>query len=298
MLPIIDTHQHLWDLTRFNLPWLEGAAALKRSYVTSDYLAATKDANVIKAVYMEVDVAADQKDAEAEAIIALCEQDDNPTAGAVISGDPSAAEFDQYIRRYAASPYVKGVRQVLHGPELGPGYCLSDEFIAGVRLLGALGKSFDLCLRPAELGDAARLADACPDTQMILDHCGNGDPNVINGSVTPQADEEDVYLHTRTQWMEDISALAQRSNVVCKISGIVARVQPGWQAADLAPTVNHCLDAFGPDRVIFGGDWPVCTLGASYQEWASALRQIISVRSEIDQRKLLSANAEALYGLT
>jgi L-fuconolactonase len=97
--------------------------------------------------------------------------------------------------------------------------------------------------------------------------------------------------------MDDITALAQRPNVVCKISGIVARARAGWSAQDLAPTINHCLDAFGPDRVIFGGDWPVCTLGAPYRAWVEALKAIIAHRSETDQRKLLHDNAVHIYRL-
>ena len=101
----------------------------------------------------------------------------------------------------------------------------------------------------------------------------------------------------REQWQQDITALAQRKNVVCKISGIVARASQGWQAADLAPTINFCLDAFGPDRVIFGGDWPVCTLVATFQQWSTALRDIIKDRSQVDQQKLLHDNAMRLYNL-
>lgn len=298
MYPIIDTHQHLWDLSLFNLPWLDGAEVLKRDYVTSDYLAATKDANVVKTVYMEVDVAADQKIAEADHLIELCARDDNPTAGAVISGDPGTDCFAEYINAYRDTSAIKGVRQVLHVPDYGPSYCLSDEFIAGVKLLGEIGMCFDLCMRPAELGDAAKLAALCPATQLILDHCGNANPNIVNGSAEGDGKDEDGgFSHTRQGWMDDMAAIAKHKNVVCKVSGIVARAQPGWQPTDLAPTINHCLDTFGPDRVIFGGDWPVCTLGATYQEWASALREIISVRSEVDQRKLLHDNAEALYKL-
>lgn len=294
MLPIIDTHQHLWDLTRFNLPWLVDEEAINRSYLTSDYLAATKDANVVKAIYMEVDVAADQKIAEAEHLIELCANDNNPTVGAVISGDPGTDCFAEYITAYRNNPAIKGVRQVLHVPDCAPGYCLSDEFVAGVTLLGEIEMSFDLCMRPTELMDAAKLATLCPATQLILDHCGNADPHIVDGT---RADNEEAFSHTRQQWLDDMATVAKQSNVVCKVSGIVARAQPGWQPANLAPTVNHCLDTFGPDRVIFGGDWPVCTLGATYQEWVSALREIISVRSEAVQHKLLHDNAAALYGV-
>lgn len=295
MLPIIDTHQHLWDLTRFQLPWLSGAPALNRSFVLADYAAATAGSNVVQTVYMEVDVAPEQQVDEAEMLIQLCADPATVTAGAVISGRPADPDFVAYMAQFQDQPAIKGVRQVLHVPETPRGYCLSADFLAGVRHLGQLGRSFDICLRPSELADAVKLAKACPETRFVLDHCGNADPNIVNGSARPAA--RDPFAHTGEQWMDDMADLGQLENVICKISGIVARTQPGWKPADLAPTVNHCLDAFGPDRVVFGGDWPVCTLGASFKEWADALRAIISHRSEEAQRKLLHDNAAAFYGL-
>ena len=315
MLPIIDTHQHLWDLDRFELPWIEGAPSLNRNYVTGDYLAATAGLNVVKTVYMEVDVTAAQHRAEAEHLIELCAAYDNPTAGAVIGGDMTSGEFAAYIRRFAASPAIKGVRQVLHGPATPQGFCLAPQFVKNVRLLGELGLCFDLCMRPSELGDGVKLALECPQTRFVLDHCGNGDPYLISGglpgaagsgdkddfnlTIADHRDRDDPFWHDRQQWMDGIAALAALPNTICKISGIIARTRPGWTAADLAPAVNHCLDSFGPDRVVFGGDWPVCTLGAdaTYRAWAEALKTIIADRSETEQRKLLHDNAAAFYRL-
>lgn len=298
MLPIIDTHQHLWDLTKFNLPWTAGAGVLERSYVQQDYATATAGLDVVKAVYMEVDVEPSQQVAEVEYIIDQCKQEDTPTVGAVISGRPASEEFKAYIARFANSPYIKGVRQVLHVPETPAGYCLQPTFVQNIQLLGGLGLSFDLCLRPAELGDAVKLVDQCPGTRFIVDHCGNADPNVVAASTDQPRDLNEPFSHTRQQWMDDMAALAQRPNVICKISGIVARAIPGeWDASTLAPTVNYCLDTFGPDRVVFGGDWPVCTLVASYNEWATALREIIANRSNEEQRKLLHDNAAQFYGV-
>jgi L-fuconolactonase len=295
MLPIIDTHQHLWDLDKFRLAWTDSAPGLARNYLTSDYLEATKGLNVIKAIYMEVDVEPSQQVAEAEYIIDLCQRKDNPTVAAVISGRPAdAAGFEAYITRFKGSPYIKGVRQVLHGPSTPAGYCLQPAFVRSVQLLGELGMSFDLCLRPAELGDAVQLVDQCPDTRFILDHCGNADFYVVAGLGNAGVETS----HTRQEWMDGIKALADRPNVVCKISGIIARARPGdWTASDLAPTINHCLDSFGPDRVIFGGDWPVCTLGAPYAAWVNALKMVIMNRSEEEQRKLLHDNAARIYGV-
>ena len=135
---------------------------------------------------------------------------------------------------------------------------------------------------PPELRDALKLVEACPNTRFILDHCGNGP----------------VFTKDRGQWQKDMAALAQRKNVVGKVSGIVAQCTPGkWTANDLAPVVNHTLEVFGPERVMFAGDWPVCTLGATYRQWVEALRQIVRQRPAAQQRRLFHDNAVAYYGL-
>lgn len=277
-MPIIDTHQHLWDLKKFRLPWVTKGHKLDRDYVMSDYLAATKGLGVVAAVYMEVDVDPKQQQAEADELIAICKKGDTPTKAAVISGRPASDGFPKYIRAFKGSPYIKGIRQVLHG-DTKPGYCLGREFVAGIRLLGELGLSFDLCMRHAELPDAAKLVGECKDTRFILDHCGNPD------------------LIKHEQWKKDLAAVAKHKNVVCKVSGIVASAKPGWKADDLAPVVNHVLDTFGPDRVMFGGDWPVCLLGATYADWVAALKTIVAGRKAEEQRKLFHDNAAAFYGL-
>ena len=292
LLPIIDTHQHLWDLARFQVPWLTDAdEILKRSYVTKDFLAAAHGLGVVKAVYMEIALDPEQHLAEAEHVIELSRSDQHPTAGAVISGRPNSPEFASYIKQFKDNTAVKGVRQVLH--TFAPrGHCLEPQFVSSLRLLGELGKSYDLCMRPAELSDAVKLVDQCPDTQFILDHCGNADPKAF----LPQSHEQP--WHDAAQWRRDLGQLAQRQHVVCKISGIVARVPKGeWSASYLAPIINFCLDEFGPDRVVFGGDWPVCLMGASYRRWVESLKDVIGNRSETEQRKLLHDNAARLYAV-
>jgi L-fuconolactonase len=280
-VPILDTHQHLWDLSRFRLPWLDGGGPLARSHVLDDYRAAAEGLNVVGTVYMEVDVEPAQKRAEAEYVVELCARDDTPLAGAVIGGFPADERFEGYLDAAARSPFVKGVRQVLHGGTPA-GYCLGDDFVRGIRLLGARGLTFDLCLRPGELADGARLAERCPDTRFILDHCGNAP---VRG--------EDL-----SDWKRGIDAVAARPNTVCKISGIVAGARPGeWRPDDLAPAILQCVEAFGHDRVMFGSDWPVCTLAATYRQWVEALRTIVASWNEEDRRKLFHDNAARFYGL-
>ena len=290
-LPIIDTHQHLWDLDTVHLRWVKGRPLLNRSFVTKDYLEATRGLNVVKAVYMEVAAEPDELVTEAEYVIGLCRRDDNPTCAAVIGGRPAQAGFADYLARFKGNPYVKGVRHIQR--EKG---WLSDELVAGVRLLGKVGMSFDLCIPPDQLELGAKLVDRCPDTRFVLDHCGNADPKAF-----PPAHGKlpEVHpAHDAEVWCRGIDALARRKNVICKISGIVARApKDNWGAEDLAPVVNYCLDAFGPDRVVFGGDWPVCTQTATFRQWVTALKEIIRSRPVAQQRKLLHDNAVGFYGL-
>lgn len=288
---IIDTHQHLWDLDHITPPWLSGAPeVLRKSYRTQEYREATRGLNV-RTVYMEVDVAPADKRAEADYVAALCEDPVAPTLAAVIGGNPASEEFADYARDMARRRFVKGVRQVLHVPETPAGFCLQEQFVQNIRLLGRENLSFDLCMRPRELADAATLTEQCPDTRFILDHCGNADPRAFG---KPGDDEP---WHDADQWRKDIDRLADRPNVICKISGIVARAPEGWQPDNLAPIVNHCLDTFGPDRVVFGGDWPVCLTGATLRQWVDALAEIIASRPTKEQQALWSENARREYGL-
>ena len=200
----------------------------------------------------------------------------------MISGRPGEKGFADYIRRFKDNPFIKGVRQVLHVPSAKRGLCLEKQFIAGIRLLGKLGLSYDLCIRPGEISDARKLVEACPDTRFILDHCGNESPQ-----------SKDHAL-----WRRDLAALAKKKNIVCKISGQVDKAAKNWKPKSLAPVILHALGEFGPDRVMFGGDWPVCTLRASFAAWVAALKFIVSERPRAEQRKLFHDNAVKFYGLT
>ena len=298
IIPIIDTHQHVWDLDRFRLPWLKACEPLNRSFLPADYLEATRGLKIAKTVYMEADVEPSQNEAEAEFAIELCCNPDTPIAASVIGGRLAEPGFASYVRRFAPSPHVQGVRQVLQVPEAERGMCLRTEFVDAVRLLGELGLSFDLSLRPNELRDGATLATLCPDTRIVLDHCGFADPKAfLSSDRREELGDKATPTHDADEWRRGIAAVATRDNVVCKISGIVTGAPEGWMPADLAPIVDHCLESFGPDRVMFGGDWPVCTLGAACREWVEALREILSGRPEETRRKLFYENAARFFGL-
>jgi L-fuconolactonase len=286
-MTIIDTHQHLWDLNRFRLPWVREGTILGRSYLLDDYHAAAAGTGIEKTVYMEVDVEPSQQRAEADFVLDCCRRPETKMVAGVVSGRPASDDFKGYVTAFRGSPHIKGVRQVLHVATTPPGYCLDPTFIGGIRLLGEQRLSFDLCMRPAELADAGKLIDQCPDTQFILDHCGNTPVHAKHGDVPD-----------RTQWKRDLEQLARRKNLMCKVSGMVNTAKKGWTPDDLSPIVNHVLDAFGPDRVMFGGDWPVCLLGGTLAEWVSALKSVVASRPDEQQRKLFHDNAARVYGIS
>jgi L-fuconolactonase len=282
MIPIIDTHQHLWDLSKLRLNWLTEDHPLAKNHLMGDYLRETEGLNIVKTIYMEVDADGGSLLDEAEYALDLCAREDNPMVGAVIGGRLASPEFGMYVERFAGNPYIKGMRQCIHVDSTPPRFCLTPEFIKGIRLLGDVGLRFDICIRAGELLDAAYLAELCQNTQFILDHCGNANVQA-----------EDI-----SQWERDIAEVARRENVVCKISGIIASAKPGhWKPSDLAPIILHCLDVFGPDRVMFASDWPVCTQTATLRQWVGALQTIVEDLPEADQRKLFGGNAERVYGV-
>jgi L-fuconolactonase len=281
---IIDTHQHLWDRARFDLPWLKDATEpLSKSHTPDDYARAAAGLGIVATVYMEVDVHPDQREAEAKYVLGLCDDPQDLMGGAVVGGDPAASDFHAYLETIA-HPKLKGVRQVLHGG-LPQGYCLRPEFVAGVRELGERGLCFDLCLRSGELADGAALARQCPETRFVLDHCGNAP---VGGTEAQ-----------RMAWQQGLEQVAACPNTIVKISGIIAATTPETPFVEqLAPWINHTLDTFGPERVIFASDWPVCTLRASLSDWVTTLKTLVAARPAADQRKLFSENAIRFYGLS
>jgi predicted TIM-barrel fold metal-dependent hydrolase len=289
-ITIIDTHQHLWNLSQFRLPWLKPGGELTRDFTMDDYKKATEGFGITKAIYMEVAVAPEQKLAEAEHIIKVCTDRRNPTCAAVIGGLILQESFRNYILQFKSNPYIKGIRHGLNNPK----QLEDNRLIRNLRLLGSLNMSFDLLVPPRLIGQAAKLVERCGDTRFILDHCGNADPLAFNHKLDWGRNPQ----HAADQWKRNIDTLARHTNVICKISGIIARVPKGRATADiLSPIINHCLDAFGPDRVVFGSDWPVCTRGAPLHIWTNLLHEIVQKRSFEEQQKLLSKNAHRFYGL-
>lgn len=274
---IIDTHLHLIDLDRFSYPWLAAVPALNRHFSLQDYWRQAQSLGITAALHMEVDVAEGQIAAETAWATTL----GAPIVGAIAACRPEAPGFPAWLDQVAANPRVRGLRRILHTSpdDLGR----QPLFLENLRRLSALGLPFDLCVLARQLGVAVKIVEACPDVQFVLDHCGV--PDIKGGDLT--------------SWRQGISQLAALPNIACKISGIVAYAAPlTWTIADLRPVVEHCIEAFGWPRVVWGSDHPVCTLTADLGRWVQATRDLIKGASEAEQLALLSGNAERIYRLT
>jgi predicted TIM-barrel fold metal-dependent hydrolase len=278
-MEITDTHQHLWDLGRFSYSWCRGVPALNRSFHLTDYLAAAGGLGIERTVFVEADVDEPDLPGETGEVLALAEES-NLLAGVVAGARPESPDFPDYLDRFAGHPRLKGLRRLLHTQpdELSSG----ARFVANVRRLERYGLSFDLCVLARQLPLAIDLARSCPGVSFVLDHCGN--PRIRERELDP--------------WRGRIAELALLPNVACKISGIVTNAEPGrWTPDDLRPYVEHVISCFGWDRIMFGSDWPVCTLASSLGEWVAALRELTRDAGAENQRMLFQTNAARIYRL-
>ena len=278
-MKIIDTHQHLWDLDLFSYSWCKGIPRLNRSFGMSDYLDATRGLEIDKTVFVEPDVDEAFMLGETQWVLKLAEEN-NLLEGVVAAGRPERSDFKAYLDQIAGHPKLKGIRRVLHfqPDELSE----SPVFADNIRSLEEYGLSFDICVLSRQLPKAIALINQCPDVSFILDHCGN--PPVKEREIEP--------------WRTHLREIANFPNVVCKVSGIVVNADPqNWTAEDLRPYVEYVVEAFGWDRVMFGSDWPVCTLAASYSRWVEALMMLTEAAGESNQRKIFFENADRIYRL-
>ena len=274
--PIIDTHLHLIYQDRLRYPWLASTPKLDRDFRLEEYLAEAQGLGVEAALHMEVDVAAEDQAAETAFVTGL----GAPVIAAIAACRPESPNFAASLDRLAGNPAVRGLRRILHQSpdELGQ----SPLFAENLRRLTQHDLSFDLCVLARQLPIAIQLARACPDVRFVLDHCG----------------VPDIEAQALDPWRERITQLAALPNVACKISGVVAYAGVDWTTADLRPYVEHCIQAFGWDRVVWGSDWPVCTLTADLSRWVRATHELTSGCTEQERAQLLSLNAQRIYRLS
>lgn len=278
---IVDAHVHFWDPRALHYPWLAELPALERPFLPADYRAQTPDADATRVVFVECNALP----AESALEVALVERLARDTPHVTVRIDGVVAFADVASRGAAAldplpaSPLVKGVRQNVQGHP--PGYCRTPRFVEGVQETGRRGLAFDLCATHDQLGDVIALAERCPETRLVLDHCGK--PPIRAGAWEP--------------WATHVAALGAMPHVCCKISGLLTEAAPGASDDDLLPYAAHAAACFGPERVLYGSDWPVLTLAGDHARWLAFAGRLTADWRDGARRAFYHDNAARVYGL-
>ncbi len=278
---IFDTHLHLINLDRLSYPWLSDVPALHKDATYDSYALLARRVGISSVLHMEVDVAETDIEDETSMVAELMSAPDCLLKGAISSCRPESPSFAEFLERQKAQKIVKGFRRVLHvqPKELST----TNVFRNNIKRLSGTGLTFDLCVLPTQLPVAMALVDYCPDVTFVLDHCGV--PDVAGSSWEP--------------WASHMEALAQRDNVVAKISGVIAYGHPDtWTLDDIRPYVEQTIELFGWERVVWGSDSPVCTLAGSIETWVAATHAILSSCSDDEKAALLHVNASKLWSVS
>ena len=279
VVTIVDSHVHLWDPAQFRYVWLDGVPALNRAFEPADFAGASAPADVSKFIFVECGREPAQSLAEVDWISRLAKSEPR-LKGIVAHASLEHGEAARpQLETLASRPLVKGVRRNLQS-EPDPEFCLGSAFLSGVKLLAEFGFTFDLCVRHEQLPAASELARRVPEVTFVLDHLGK--PDVRNQGFQP--------------WANELDALAALPNVFAKISGLTTEAHwKDWQPTDLAPYLRQAFDTFGPERLMFGSDWPVMTLATSYQRWIETVQTHLPFSKEQDWIRLFRTNAERIY---
>jgi len=282
---IVDAHHHLWDPAARRHAWLDGLPQIRGPFTLADYTAAAAAEGVTASVLVQVLHSAGET-ADFLALAAGGAEGGPPViAGVVGWADLTRADLGDELARLRGLPggdRLVGLRHLAQD-EPDPDWLARPGVKRGLRAVGAAGLAFDLLVRPAQLPAALRTAAELAGVRFVLDH--GAKPEIAAGRIEP--------------WAGLVGALAGLPNVACKLSGLVTEAGAGWRAADFLPYVDSLLDAFGPGRLMFGSDWPVCLLAASHHEVVALARDSLGGRLSPGERDaVFGANAAGVYGLS
>jgi len=274
----VDAHHHVWDLAVRDQPWTADLPPLRRSFAL-DELAPELDREDVGSTVVVETVNVFEEGVELLALAASSPR----VAGVVAWVDLTAPDVAQQIDQLRDGPGGDALVGVRHGvqAEPDPAWLCGREVRRGLAAVAAAGLAFDLLVVPAQLPAAVEAARVLPDMRFVLDHAGK--PRIAEGG------------HDR--WARDLRTLAGCENVAVKMSGLVTEAGPDWSAERIAPYAATVLDAFGPGRVLYGSDWPVCLVDAGYAEVAALARTLVADLSAAEQADVFGENAVRWYGL-
>jgi len=279
MIPLIDTHQHLIYRDQISYTWTKDIPPLAEpNFTLEDYKKLTANLGVGSTIFMETGVDDDDYKKETRFVKTLLDNSDNNMTGMIASIRPEEDEgFESWLNETLEMGVV-GYRRILHA--MPDDTSENSTFRRNVNKIGEVGKTFDICFLPNQLGIAKELAKACENTSLILNHCGI--PSIAANEIDP--------------WRENIKELSKASNVICKLSGLMAYCAPGTSSYEtIEPYVDHALKCFGPQRMVWGSDWPVVNLGKGLIEWIEVTREILDKLSSDEAEDIANRTAQKIY---
>ncbi|MCX4977937.1 amidohydrolase [Streptomyces sp. NBC_00620] len=277
----IDAHHHVWDLSVRDQDWITGPElqSLRRNFTVADLEPEARAAGVDRTVLVQTITVA----AETPEFLALAAESEL-IGGVVGWTDLTAPEVADELARLRELPggrYLKGIRHQVQG-EPDPEWLLRPDVRRGLAAVAEAGLVYDLIVQPHQLPSSAEAAAALPELTFVLDHLGK--PPIAAGDLEP--------------WASGVRALAALPNTVCKLSGMVTEADLGkWTVDDLRPYADTVLEAFGPSRLMFGSDWPVCTLAATYGQVAESTRELTAGLGDDERDQVFEGTATRVYRL-
>jgi L-fuconolactonase len=273
----IDSHQHFWRYDAVRDAWItDSMAVLKRDFLP-EHLAAELAANGMDA---SIAVQADQSESETMFLLDLAEKN-KQIAGVVGWVDLSSPRVGERLERLSHSPKLRGFRHVAQS-EPDERFLAREDFVNGVAQLRAFGFTYDILIYPKQLSAAIELVARLPEQRFVIDHLAK--PEIKFGKTSP--------------WVAQMKEVAQNKNVFCKLSGLVTEADwKDWKAVDFKPYLDAVFDAFGAERLMFGSDWPVCLLAATYRQVKQLIEEFVEGFSQPDKEKIFGDNAARFYGL-
>ncbi len=274
--PRIDAHQHFWTLERRDYGWLTPeTGSIYRDFQPQDLLPLINEAGISGTVLVQAAATV----AETEYMLSLADSND------FIKGVVGWVDFEDigapdHIARLAEHPGLVGLRPMIQDIE-DDNWMLREDLEPAFKALIGADLTFDALTLPRHLKNLHILISRHPEMRVVIDHASK--PLISDGIID--------------DWADDMSALARDTNAYCKMSGLVTEAAENWTHANLVPYVDHLLDMFGPKRLIWGSDWPVCTLAASYQDWVAVTDRLLSDVDQGDKKLIYGGNAARVYKL-
>jgi len=274
---IVDSHQHFWQLGRFDYPWMNPSLGV----LYSDYLPDQLEPNLAQnGVGKTVLVQASNSVEESRWLLNLADQ--HPfIAGVVGWVDMASEDVDRQLDELTSHPKFKGVRHLVES-EPADDWLIQPQVLRGLKRLSTYGVSYDLLVHTRHLKHIQKVVDACPDLKLVIDHMAK--PPIASGEIDT--------------WRQELRQVAANEQINCKLSGLVTEANwTSWTTEDLRPYVDCALELFGSSRLLFGSDHPVCLLAASYERILECFRELLKDLTSDEQQMIFETNAMEFYRL-